>query len=128
MRVRERTLAGDNVVRVRPNAAAQYASGRRRGGGAKSGCQKQSRRGGHMYPQEYREILVAFGWREDPSARTWFAPDGLPLPGISIMKRQGLWCWTTLDFEDNEEVQVGPESLEAYLAFRQPDVDIRRTK
>jgi hypothetical protein len=86
-----------------------------------------------MYPQisfdeEYRNILLAYGWREEPGASTWFPPEGLPLPGISIGRRQGAWYWATLDFQSNERVEVGPESLEAYLASRQPDVDIRRRK
>jgi hypothetical protein len=80
-----------------------------------------------MYPQnsfddEYRNILLAYGWHEDASARVWFPPDGLSLPGISIVKRQGFWCWATLGFQYNERVEVGPESLERYLASRQPDL------
>jgi hypothetical protein len=80
---------------------------------------------------EYRSILLAYGWHKDPSAcgnsrETWFAPDGLALPGISIVKRQGFWCWETLDFRYNERAAVGPESLEQYLASRQPDVDLKR--
>ena len=83
------------------------------------------------FEDEYRSILLTYGWREDPSARdnsreTWFPPNGLPFAGISIVKRQGFWCWETLDFEDNELVDVGPESLEAHLASRQPDVDLKR--
>ncbi|MGA9474161.1 MAG: hypothetical protein WBV36_16970 [Terriglobales bacterium] len=89
-----------------------------------------------MYPEisfydEYRSILLAYGWHEDPGAcgnlrETWFAPDGVPLPGISIAKRQGFWCWESLDFEDNELVGVSLESLEAHLASRQPPVNLKR--
>ena len=71
--------------------------------------------------EEYRRILNDYGWREDSGARTWFAPDGLPLAGITIRKRDGFLFWETLDLEyKNEIVEVGPEKLELYLASRQP--------
>jgi hypothetical protein len=82
-----------------------------------------------MYPQistydEYRNILQDYGWHEDASAGVWFPPDGLySITGIRIAKRQGFWCWATLDFESKECVEVDPGSLEDYLASRQPDVD-----
>jgi hypothetical protein len=80
------------------------------------------------FDDEYRSILRDYGWREDPrtSPETWFPPDGLPLLAISIAKRQGIWCWVTLDVKQNERVGVGPETLEEYLKLYQPDVDVTR--
>ena len=79
-----------------------------------------------MYPRisdddECRKILQAHGWREDVSARVWFPPDDIPLPGISIEKRQGIWCWVTAGINKDERVEVGATSLEDYLARRQAD-------
>jgi len=82
-----------------------------------------------IYIEEYRSVLSAYGWHEDPGARgnssqTWFPPDYLQVPAITLAKRAGVCCWSTLDFEHNERVEVSLQSLREYLKLRQPDVDV----
>lgn len=75
----------------------------------------------------FREVLRRYRWvmgsslEEGGGIETWFPPDDLPLPGISLSpKHHGFW--STLGYNSNEIVQSSPELLERYLSERQPYV------
>ena len=80
---------------------------------------------------ELQAVLTKYGWTKDESSSTdnnqlYLPPKSLRTitPGISLMRdsRGGFWYWNTLDFESSDVTEVGPEKLEDFLRFRQPDV------